>query len=78
MAMQLLRTVVGRIPKFDDVEIHVSEVVSHDRRFAEFREYIPSLDAYGKGLTFPIEMLNEVLNAAEKMPYPTEGGATGG
>lgn len=68
MSMGIARATTGKIKKFEDVEIHVSEVQSQGQVFAEIREFIPSLGQYGKGITFPVALLNEVLNAAEKIP----------
>lgn len=60
------RTVYARIPYVSDKEIHVSVVESpHDGDFFESREYIPSLDVYGRGLTFPMALLDRYFAGVE-------------
>lgn len=60
------RTVYARIPYVSDKEVHVSVVESpHDGAFFESREYIPSLDLYGRGLTFPMSLLGQYLEGVE-------------
>jgi hypothetical protein len=53
MADGLNRTVHSRVEKTSDVEIHVATLVTDSGRFTEIREYIKSLDQYGRGITFP-------------------------
>lgn len=56
------RTVLARIPYVSDKEIHVCMVTSpEDGEFFESREYIPSLDRYGRGITFPPAMVEPYL-----------------
>jgi hypothetical protein len=53
MADGLNRTVHSRVAKTSDIEIHVSTLVTDSGTYTEIREYIKSLDQYGRGLTFP-------------------------
>lgn len=53
MADGLNRTVHSRVAKTSDIEIHVSTLVTDSGNFTEIREFIKSLDQYGRGLTFP-------------------------
>lgn len=69
MSMGVARATTGKIKKFDDVEIHVSEVHAEGQVYAEIREFIPSLGSYGKGLTFPVELLGAVIEAAQEIPH---------
>lgn len=60
------RKVHARIPYVHDKEVHVSTVQSpQDGLFLDCREYIPSLEAYGRGLTLPIGLLDEFLAGVE-------------
>lgn len=60
------RKVHARIAYVHDKEIHVSTVQSpQDGMFIDCREYIPSLEAYGRGLTLPIGLLDEFMKGVE-------------
>jgi hypothetical protein len=63
MALEIDREVINKIKKFDDVEIHVSVVTAQGEQYVEIREYVPSLGAYGKGLTFDDNIINEIVNS---------------
>lgn len=72
------RTVYARIPYIHDKEYHISTVQSpHDGLFVDAREFIPSKEFYGRGLTFPIELLDAVLNGFEEMWHENGGGDSG-
>lgn len=61
-----VRTVHTSVPKAADVEIHVSEIDSGEHgNYVEIREYIPSIEQYGRGLTFPwdADNLDDVIAA---------------
>jgi hypothetical protein len=59
-----------------DKEIHVSTVQSpQDGLFIDLREYVPSLDDYGRGMTFPLGLLHEVLQGVESAWHENGGGA---
>ncbi|MER5754274.1 hypothetical protein [Streptomyces sp. NPDC002088] len=71
------RTVHARVPYVHDKEIVVSTVQSpSDGLFVDLREYIPSLDAFGRGLTFPLGLLDEVLKGVESAWHENGGGAS--
>ena len=59
------RTVHSRTKKTDDIEIHVCTVDTDHGSFTDVREYVVSLDQYGRGLTFPAGVTEEVLNGLE-------------
>lgn len=64
------RTVYAQIPYVFDKELHVSAVQSpKDGRFADIREYIPSRDFYGRGVTLPMGMLDEVIKGLEDLRH---------
>ncbi|MFJ6508571.1 hypothetical protein [Streptomyces sp. NPDC091879] len=70
------RTIHARVAYVHDKEIHVSTVQSpQDGLFIDCREYIPSLDTYGRGLTLPIGLLDEFLKGVESAWH--ENGAGG-
>lgn len=56
------REVHSRVRKTDDVEIHVSTVSSDSGTFADIREYIVSLEQYGRGVTFAPDLRESVLD----------------
>jgi hypothetical protein len=69
------RKVHARVPHVYDKEVHVSTVQSpQDGLFIDLREYIPSLDVYGRGLTLPIGLLNELLKGVESAWHENGGG----
>lgn len=53
------------IPKANDLETHLRIVKVDGVRALELRDYIPSLDEYGRGYWLPLqrEPLNELLQA---------------
>lgn len=55
------RTVYSRTKKTSDIEIHVSTLTTDSGTYAEIREFIVSLDQYGRGITFPSALSDEVL-----------------
>jgi hypothetical protein len=62
------RKIHARVPYVSDKELHVSTVQSpEDGLFVDLREFIPSLEAYGRGLTFPLGLLDEVLKGMESV-----------
>lgn len=48
------RIVHSRAAKTADIEVHVSTVTSDSGTFGEVREYVVSLQQYGRGTTFPL------------------------
>jgi hypothetical protein len=72
------RTVHARIPYVYDKEIHISTVQSpQDGLFVDAREFIPSKEFYGRGLTFPLGLLNDVLKGFESAWHENGGGDFG-
>lgn len=61
------RVVHTRAKKTDDIEIHVSSLDTEYGLFTDIREFIVSLNQYGRGLTFPArsDLLDTVLNGLE-------------
>lgn len=69
--------VISVITKAPDLECHVRVVDIEGVRTAEFRDYIPSLDEYGRGYWMPLTQaslyglmngLTEVLNSEPSIP----------
>jgi hypothetical protein len=64
--------VVGVLPKAPDLECHVRVIEVENVRVAEFRDYIPSLEEYGRGYWLPmsesalygaINAITEIINS---------------
>jgi hypothetical protein len=54
--MSIEREVVTSFEVLDDLDVHASVVVSPTGKvYADLREYVPSLGAYGRGLTLPAD-----------------------
>jgi hypothetical protein len=70
------RTIHARVAYVADKEIHVSTVQSpQDGLFIDVREFVPSLEEYGRGLTLPLGMLDDVLQGLESAWHENGGGA---
>lgn len=72
--MATQRTVLTRTPKTSDIEIHVSTLQPESGGiYAEVREYIVSLDQYGRGVTFPAkaETVEALVNGLQKAQVST-------
>jgi hypothetical protein len=54
------RTVHSRTKKTSDIEIHVSTLATDSGEFTEIREFIVSLDQYGRGITFPTDLGDDI------------------
>ena len=52
----LTRTIHSRTSKTSDIEIHVSTLETSAGTFVDIREYVVSLERYGRGLTFPLSI----------------------
>ncbi|MFF1701350.1 hypothetical protein [Streptomyces sp. NPDC058252] len=75
-SMEEGRVVHARIPYVSDREIHVSTVQSpQDGLFFDAREYIPSLDAYGRGLTLPMRLLHPFMEGVQSVWHENGAGA---
>jgi hypothetical protein len=64
--------VVGVLPKAPDLECHVRVIDVENVRVAELRDYIPSLEEYGRGYWLPmsesalygaINAITEIINS---------------
>lgn len=68
------RRVLTRVPKTSDVEVHVSEIdVGELGLYVDIREYIKSLEQYGRGITIPwdatnLEEIEQALRVSRKEP----------
>lgn len=54
------RTVLHRTVKTHDIEIHVSTLRTPLGEFTDIREYVVSLDQYGRGITFPASLTGDI------------------
>ena len=62
-------SVIRRIKRKEDLEIHVREVEIKDLQFIDIREFIPSRNFYGHGIIFPRsdELIEDLLTALGKI-----------
>lgn len=58
--MDIERTVYGTAEKAHDLEVHVSLLKAGEYEFVDIREFVVSLEQYGRGLTLPVETAVEV------------------
>jgi len=75
------RTVHARVSKTDDIEIHVSTLETETGQYADIREFIISLQQYGRGITFPArftETITRGLDGVQLMLPDTEEVAVSG
>lgn len=61
--MNYERLVLRRVPKVKDIEIHVSRLTTDYGVYMDVREYVVSLDQYGRGISFPEELASEILGS---------------
>lgn len=60
------RTVLRRVPKTYDIEIHFSRLTtSEGDQYTDIREYVLSLDRYGRGITFPSRLEPDLLRDSD-------------
>lgn len=60
--MEYTRSVLRRLTKASDIEIHVSIMSTDYGVYYDVREYIVSLDQYGRGITFPVDLGAEIFD----------------
>lgn len=62
------RTCYAEIPNEPDRELHVSAVTGPTgQRYAEVREFVPSIDTYGRGVLVPMRALDSVMDGLAKL-----------
>jgi hypothetical protein len=72
------RNVHVEIPYVSDKNIHVSSVRAPEGLLlVEVREHIPSLGEYGRGITFPMSLLNDVMDGLEDIWRANGAGEAG-
>ena len=71
------RTVHATVPKTDDIEIHVCTLETENGPFTDIREFIVSLQQYGRGITFPVRLTRDIgaglAYVIGGMPEPAHG-----
>lgn len=60
--MPIERKIVDTIEWCEDSEIHTSVLTIDGKEFIDFRQYIPSLSQYSRGVTFPVRLMPEAVN----------------
>jgi hypothetical protein len=61
------RKVIGKHQRRDDLEVRVSQVTVEGEKYVEIREYVTSLDAYGRGILIPASLLIPITNDLEQI-----------
>lgn len=61
------RTVKHRVRVADDLEVHMSNLTVAGEHFVEIRNYVPSLKEYGRGITVPAALHDEVHKGFHKV-----------
>jgi hypothetical protein len=57
------RKVIARRPLGEDLELHVSRCVVAGEIVVDIRRYVPSIDTYGRGTTYPFAENQAVIKA---------------
>lgn len=57
------RHIVESFPRKADLDVHVSEIEVEGIPYIDVREYIPSLQAYGRGILLPQALAAKVFRA---------------
>jgi hypothetical protein len=64
---KISRTVLSDIETSPDRHVHVSRLETDDSgAYLDIREYIPTLDQYGRGITLPIRYTQEIIDALDR------------
>lgn len=72
------RTVHARARYVPDKEVHVCEVqTDQDGVYVDVREFIPSLNTYGRGILFPIDLLDTVEMGLRAIRQARDGDTDG-
>lgn len=66
------RTVHSRVPKTDDVEIHVSTLDTEHGQYTDIREFVVSLEQYGRGITFPARLTPPIVEGLNSFHWEEE------
>jgi hypothetical protein len=67
MADDLRRDLYKTIDYVPDKKIHVSVVKAPDgSEYYDIREFVPSVDAYGRGITFPVNLVGDILDGLQE------------
>lgn len=66
--------VFAKIPRGQDLELHVKVTDVDGEKRINLREYVPSTKLYGRGVLFALSDLNAVLTGLDKIhdEYPEE------
>lgn len=55
--------IIRAVEVTDDLQIHVTIEHTPSGAFLDIRQYVPSLDRYGRGITIPERILDEISEA---------------
>lgn len=61
----ITRKVVLTVPRKYDLEIHVSKAKIDDAEYVDIREFVVSLQQYGRGIVLPKAALYPIIEALE-------------
>lgn len=70
----ITREVVLTVPRKYDIEIHVSKATIDEAEYVDIREYVVSLQQYGRGIVLPKTSLYEVIGALHSIATEDEEG----
>lgn len=59
--MEPTRTVHMSVPKCDDIEVHVSTLQTELGQYTEIREFVVSMEQYGRGITVPARLTGDLI-----------------
>lgn len=57
----------GKIVKEDDLEVHVRVLKIRKSILVDIRDYVPSLDTYGRGVMFDAKSLGPIIDALDEI-----------
>lgn len=57
------------IPRRHDLEIHVSTIIVDEKEYADVREFVPSLQQYGRGILIPARSVGEVVSGLQEVQH---------
>lgn len=65
--MNQISNLYGKIVKEDDLEVHVRVLKIRKSILVDIRDYVPSLDTYGRGVMFDVKSLGPIIDALDEI-----------
>ena len=71
------REVLLRVPRRYDLDIHVAKITIEDGTYVDVREFIPSLQQYGRGILIPADRAESLGESISRLGETLAGASDG-